>query len=117
MIYLGYHDWKINFNGDNYCWINKKTITIDLEYNGDVRQIILHEIAHINIARYCNQKHNPQFWKHLEYLTWKFLKKNLDSNQIRHKKWMSNGHYSLCYAREKSLDKLKKKIIKKLVDS
>jgi len=97
MIYMGYHGWNIDFNGDNYCWKHNKTITIDPEYNGDVRQIILHEIAHANTARFCNQKHNPQFWKHLEYLTWKFLKQDLDKNQLKHKKFMTNGYYSLCY--------------------
>lgn len=97
MVYLGIHDWIIGFKGDNYCWINKKTITIDLNYKGDVRQIILHEIAHISTSRFSNQKHSPQFWKHLEFLTKKFLKKELDKNQILHKNFMTKGYYALCY--------------------
>lgn len=97
MVKLGHHDWTINFCNDNYCWIKNKRIDIDLNYNGDVRQIILHEIAHINTAKYCNQKHNPSFWKNLDYLTWKFLKKDIDSRQIFHKKYMSVGTYGLCY--------------------
>jgi len=96
-IYLNIHDWKIEFNGDNYCWKHKKTITIDPDYDGDVRQIILHEITHIQIAKFSNQKHNPQFWKHLEFLTKKFLKKDLDRHQIKHKKYMGKGIYKLCY--------------------
>ena len=28
-MHLGIHDWKIEFNGDNYCWMHKKTITIN----------------------------------------------------------------------------------------
>ena len=97
MVYLGIHGWKIKFNGDNYCWKDKKLVTIDLEYNGDTRQIILHEIAHINTARFCNQKHNPQFWKHLESLTEKFLKKGLDKLQLKHKEYMTYGYYAMCY--------------------
>ena len=96
-MHLRIHGWKIEFNGDNYCWKHKKTITIDPDYDGDVRQIILHEIAHINTCRFSNQKHTPAYWKHLEYLTRKFLKKGLDKHQLKHKKYMGDGIYSLCY--------------------
>lgn len=96
-IYLGIHDWTINFCNDNYCWETDKRIDVDLNYNGDIRQIILHEIAHINTAKYCNQRHNPDFWKRLEYLVWKFLNCDLDEHQIRHKQYLSNGIYNLCY--------------------
>ena len=101
MINLGHHGWTIRFCNDNYCWISKKRIDIDLSYKGDVRQIILHEIAHIDTAKYCNQKHNPQFWKRLEYLTKKYLKQPLDKLQIEHKKYMSNGYYGLIYGPKK----------------
>lgn len=96
-IKLGYYDWSVNFCGDNYCWIKHKRIDVDLTYNGDIRQIILHEIAHIGTAKYSNQKHNPDFWKRLEYLTSKFLKQDLDTNQKNHKKFMTTGIYGLCY--------------------
>ena len=97
MIYLGIHDWKIEFSIDSFCWKSSKKITIDTNYKGDVKQIILHEIAHILTAKYCNQKHSPQFWKQLEFLTVKFLKKGLDKHQIEHRKFMTNGYYALCY--------------------
>lgn len=97
MIKLGHHDWTINFCNDYYCWINKKRIDIDLSYNGDVRQIILHEIAHIDTAKYCNQKHNPDFWKRLEYLTKKYLKSDLDEHQKTHKQYMTFGYYKKIY--------------------
>ncbi len=97
MIRLGHHGWTIRFCNDNFCWTNKKRIDINLSYSGDIRQIILHEIAHINTAKYCNQKHNLQFWKHLEFLTKKILKKELDKNQINHKKFMTSGFYDLYY--------------------
>ena len=101
MIYLGHHGWSIRFCNDNYCWISKKRIDIDLSYNGDVRQIILHEIAHIDTAKYCNQKHNPPFWKKLEYLIQKFLNTSLDEHQIRHKKFMTIGYYNTKYCFKK----------------
>ena len=97
LMYLNIHDWEIEFNGDNYCWRHKKTITINPNYSGDVRQIILHEIAHIGIARFSNQKHSPQFWRHLECLTKRFLKKDLDKYQVEHKRFMGIGIYRLCY--------------------
>lgn len=97
MIKLGHYDWSIRFCNDNYCWKEHKRIDIDPTYDGDVRQIILHEIAHIDTAKYCNQKHNPDFWNRLNYLTWRFLKKDLDKHQKRHKEYMTNGFYRLCY--------------------
>jgi len=97
MVQLGHSDWTIRFCDDNYCWVNKKRIDVNLDYNGDVRQMILHEIAHIDTAKFCNQKHNPSFWKHLDMLTKKYLKKELDKNQINHKRYMSNGIYSIVY--------------------
>lgn len=96
-MYLGIHDWKIQFSNNNYCWKSRKILMINLNYKGDVRQIILHEIAHINTARFSNQKHNQQFWKQLELLTSKFLKKGIDNQQLKHKKYMTDGIYSLCY--------------------
>lgn len=97
MIKLGHHGWSINFCNDSYCWKEHKRIDVDINYHGDIRQIILHEIAHIDTAKYCNQKHNPDFWNRLQYLNYKFLKKDLDENQKRHKKFMSFGYYSLVY--------------------
>jgi len=97
MIQLKHYNWTIHFCDDNYCWINQKRIDVDLNYNGDIKQIILHEIAHINTAKYCNQKHNPAFWKRLNYLTKKYLNSDLDDNQKKHKEFMTIGYYSLCY--------------------
>ena len=97
IIKLGYYDWDIRFCNDCYCWHSYKRIDVNLDYDGDVRQIILHEIAHIDTARFCNQKHNYQFWKRLEYLTQKFLKSDLDRHQKKHKEYISLGFYSLKY--------------------
>lgn len=99
MIKLGHHGWSIRFCNDNYCWVKHKRIDVDPTYDGDVRQIILHEIAHIGTAKYSNQKHNPQFWKHLEYLTKRFLNQGLDKHQLNHKEFMTIGIYSKVYDR------------------
>lgn len=92
------YDWKLNLTNDSYCWIDKKRIDVDWSYDGDLRQIILHEIAHISTCKYSNNKHTSAFWKHLEYLCWKYLRKGLDENQLRHKAFMGKGIFSLIYA-------------------
>ncbi len=99
MICLGHHEWLITFGqgSDSYCNIRDKIINIGIDYGGDLKQIILHEIAHIGTAKYCNQKHNPQFWKRLEYLVWRFLRTELDKHQKNHKQWMGKGIYALYY--------------------
>jgi hypothetical protein len=99
MIYLGHHEWVLNLNNgtDSYCWKQQKQIDIGINYNGDIRQIILHEIVHINTAKFCNQKHNYDFWNKLKYLTHKFLKRNLDEHQKLHHQYTSQGFYSLKY--------------------
>jgi hypothetical protein len=101
MLHLNHHGWVLNLKEghDSYCWINQKRIDIGMAYEKDLKQIILHEIAHIDTAKYCNQKHNPQFWKHFEYLVRKFLKTTFDKNQLAHK-WCSNskGFYGLIYS-------------------
>ena len=99
MALLGYYGWTLRLKEghDSYCWITSKTIDIGTAYEGNIRQIILHEIAHIGTAKYCNQKHNPQFWKHLEYLIARILKTTLDDNQRRHREYCSQGRYAIIY--------------------
>lgn len=99
MICLGHHGWTLRLGEghDSYCWINWKRIDIGIDYDGDLRQIVLHEIAHIDTAKYCNQKHNPQFWKMVAYLINRFLKTGLDRNQLFHRAYCSNGVYGLVY--------------------
>ena len=99
MVKIGHHDWILNMRPghDSYCWIKSKTINLGMDYHGDLRQILLHEIAHIRTARFCNQKHNAQFWKYLEELTHQWLKRGLDENQLRHKHATGGGIYAVCY--------------------
>ena len=114
MVNLGHHGWVIQFHTDSYCWVNKKKITIDLNYSGDIRQEILHEIAHIGTARFCNNKHNPQFWQLLKRLTYKYLKKELDSGQIYMKSFHGKGIYKLIYTDQKEAETLKQAVIKQI---
>lgn len=97
MVTLNHYDWTINFCNSSYCWINQKRIDIDINYSGDIRQIILHEISHIDTAIYCNQKHNPDFWKKMNYLVRKFLKTDLYQYQKKHMVYMTIGFYKLSY--------------------
>jgi uncharacterized HAD superfamily protein len=77
--------------------MESKTINLGMDYVGDTRQILLHEIAHIGTARFCNQKHNEQFWRHLEELVRRWLKQELDEHQQRHKLATGGGIYAVCY--------------------
>jgi hypothetical protein len=80
-IKLGFYDWKIRFNcAENYCWVEDKRIDINLVDGFDPYKLILHEIAHIDTAKYCNQKHNYDFYKKLRYLYYKFLNRDLKIN-------------------------------------
>ena len=99
MMCLGHHGWTLRLRKgyDSYCWINCKRIDIGMSYFGDPRQSILHEIAHIDTAKYCNQRHNPQFWKRTEYLIKKFLKTGLDECELTHRQYCTNGVYGLVY--------------------
>ena len=96
---LGHHDWtlKLVTGHDSYCWHKSKCITLGLDYGGDRRQILLHEISHIETARFCNQKHNAQFWQLTEELIKKWLHQSLDENQKRHKLYTSEGYYAKIY--------------------
>ena len=99
MVRCGYHDWTLNMRPghDSYCWIGSRQIDLGMDYDGDARQILLHEIAHIGAARFCNQKHNAQFWAHLKELTRQWLKQGLDEPQLCHKSATGGGIYAVCY--------------------
>lgn len=99
MMCLGHHGWTLRLREghEGYCWRNQKRIDVGMNCDGDLRQGILHEIAHIDTAKYCNQSHNPQFWKRAEYLIKRFLKTGLDENEVAHRRYCSNGVYGLVY--------------------
>ena len=97
MARLGFHGWTLRPCKDSYCWEKQKRIDYNPGYDGDPRQIILHEIAHIGTARFCNQRHNKAFWDRLEDLNSRFLGKSLDGHQLKHKTYTSEGRKALCY--------------------
>jgi len=101
---LGYYDWTLRLREghDSYCWSQHKRIDIGRDYYGDIRQIVLHEIAHIGTDRFCNSAHTADFWKRLEYLLWKFVGQPLDEMQTTHKNWTSHfdGYYRVVYDRQ-----------------
>jgi len=99
MAALGHHGWILEFHRDGYCWRSSKRIVVDPSYDGDLRQHILHEVAHIDTARFCNNAHNPQFWKHLRYLVKRFLHTDLDEHQQLHETFSSVGYYGVAYRR------------------
>jgi len=103
MIQLGYYDWTLNMvqkSCEGYCWSRRKII--DMGTNVRIpKELLLHEIAHIQTARFCNQAHNPIFWKRFEYLMYKFLPNNEISKYNKmHKTFTTNGYYKLVYRRD-----------------
>jgi len=103
-IRLGFYDWQLKEDAvptEGMCYHNSKTITIGNKVK-DYKYLILHEIAHINTCRFCNNAHNPQFWKEFECLLRKYLKRNLKNKDA---KWRDfclkgfQGYYKKCYQR------------------
>jgi hypothetical protein len=100
MIKLCIYDWTLNLiehSSEGYCWKNTKIIDIGLK-NENIKELILHEIAHIRTCRFCNQKHNPSFWKTFLDLMRRFLPNEELSNSCKqHMKYSTIGFYSLKY--------------------
>jgi hypothetical protein len=97
----GFYDWKLNLvenSSEGYCWHHKKTIDIGA-LNKHPKELILHEVAHIDTCRFCNQKHNPQFWKRFDELMRKYSKEPESTTSKKHRKYSSEGFYKICYAR------------------
>lgn len=96
MIRLSHHGWRLNlkpFSSEGYCWLHSKTIDIGLDHPCP-KELILHEIAHIGTCRFCNQKHNFDFWKLFEDLMRRFLPGVEISQSMRfHQSYASVGVY------------------------
>lgn len=94
------YGWTLNWverNSEGYCWHKKKRIDIGIE-TADVRQLILHEIAHIQTCRFCNNKHSWEFWREFDRLMRKFLPgKKWSDSQMLHFSYVCNGYCRLCY--------------------
>lgn len=99
-IKLRIYNWKIRFiegSHEGYCWKNKRIIDIGIK-NKNIKQLILHEISHINTCRFCNQKHNKSFWKVFDNLMRRFLPNERISESDEYLRSISNGgFYKLCY--------------------
>jgi len=75
MIRLGYHGWVLNLipnSSEGYCWRNRKRIDIGTN-SKSIKSLLLHEIAHIDTCRFCNNKHFITFWRRYEDLMRRFL--------------------------------------------
>ena len=75
LIRLGIYDWELiikDNSTEGYCWNYNKTIVIGWKAK-EPFSLILHEIAHINTCRFCNNKHNLVFWKTYRDLLRRFL--------------------------------------------
>lgn len=98
MIRLSYHGWhlKIDNSSEGYCWVKQKKITLGIKYKKP-KELLLHEIAHINTSRFCNNRHNKSFWKRYEYLMYKF---STDKATVRYNEHI--GFYKKCYDNKES---------------
>lgn len=65
MIDLNHQGWTINLydGSDSYCWQSQKRIDIGINYNGDLRQIILHEAEKLlpSYQRYWEIERNMDY--------------------------------------------------------
>jgi len=100
MVRLSLYGWKLNLkegSSEGYCWKHSKIIDIGIE-NANIKELILHEIAHINTCRFCNQKHNFDFWKCFEDLMRRFLPGVEISQAMKfHRLFASDGYYRIVY--------------------
>lgn len=94
-IKLGYYDWKLRLISDSvegYCWHKQKVIEIGMK-SSKPKQLVLHEIAHIDTCRFCNNMHRIEFWIRYEDLMRRFL-----PDVSFQKRYNENiGHFGLCY--------------------
>jgi len=80
---LGHEGWALRWwEHDAYCWRSRKIIDIcpmgSLE---ECEQMLLHEIAHIDIVVSHGSQHTERFWEYLEELTNKYLGSGLSEWQ------------------------------------
>jgi hypothetical protein len=80
---LGYDGWSLRWTeSDAFCWRSEKRIDIcpmgDLD---ECKQMLLHEIAHIEIVERLGSQHTLRFWQRLRELTKKYLDSDLSEYQ------------------------------------
>lgn len=101
-IKLNIYNWKLILKEDSsegFCSKKKKVIYIGLKYDGDLMELIIHEISHIRTCRFCNNKHNNTFWIEFENNMKKFMRnKKISNHWLEYKSIISNtGFYRRCY--------------------
>lgn len=80
---LGYCGWKLKIvynSSEGYCWKGRRVIDIGID-NRDCKNLLLHEISHIDTCRFCNNKHHIEFWRRYEDLIRRFLPDGIPSNR------------------------------------
>ena len=80
---LGHEGWLLRWDGAGpYCWRKKKLIDISpMDSLGECKQMLLHEVAHIDIVEPQGDQHTECFWEHLEGLIGKYLDSGLSKWQ------------------------------------
>ncbi len=95
IIRLGYYGWTLRLvpnSSEGYCWIHSKTIDIGEKFK-DKKELIIHEISHIDTCRFCNNRHHKKFWKRYEDLMLRFLPDCKPSSRYNE----SGGFIKVCY--------------------
>jgi hypothetical protein len=99
MIKLGFHGWKLKFvsGSEGYCWLSRRIIEIGID-SWNPQELILHEISHIGICRFCNNKHNFDFWNRFGDLMRRFLpSKSWSGESLLHQTFTGAGFYHRVY--------------------
>lgn len=103
MLRLSLYDWELVLLSDStegYCWQMDKRIEVGM-LCGNPRELLIHEVAHIGTARFCNQTHNPVFWKTFADYMRRFLPTvTISDSQREHAKYSTVGIYGIQYRRD-----------------
>lgn len=100
LLYIGEYNWRLNLvqnSSEGYCWKSRKVIDVGAG-SKDIKQLILHEAAHIKTCRFCNNKHTQEFWREFDRLMDRFLPgAEINESNKLHRKYMGKGFNRLCY--------------------
>lgn len=90
MAELGHEGWALRWmEHDAYCWRDRKIIDVCPMDQDEVecKQMLLHEIAHIDTAVPHGNQHHPRFFARLEELCRRFMDTGLSEYQQKFKSW------------------------------
>lgn len=84
----GHQGWTLRWmEHDAYCWRSRKIIDIcPCADEPSCRQLLLHEIAHIEVVREHGNQHVPEFFALLAELVRHYLGEELDEHQLSMKR-------------------------------